>query len=249
MSAAKIKTAVALVAVAGATTGLVLTERRNNELEGRLTRADEQIRTLQASIGAADPSQILVGASEVARLRSAHSELMRLRAEVTELRAAPAAQRAAKRSGPTNGEADSDAAQIAAGREAQIRTLGIEARMSVAKAWGLAFQEFAQANEGRMPRDLEEAAMHYPELPGELKWMQSLAGGEFEITYRGSLSDIENPAQAIVLRERKPFNLRDDGGADRTYLFADGHTEIHHAADGNFEKWEQQRQPKIRATN
>jgi hypothetical protein len=31
-----------------------------------------------------------------------------------------------------------------------------------------------------------------------------------------------------------------DGGAHRAYGFADGHSEIHKAVDGNFQPWEQQ---------
>jgi prepilin-type processing-associated H-X9-DG protein len=32
-----------------------------------------------------------------------------------------------------------------------------------------------------------------------------------------------------------------NGGWNRTYGFADGHTEIHKAEDGNFGPWEEQR--------
>jgi hypothetical protein len=51
------------------------------------------------------------------------------------------------------------------------------------------------------------------------------------------MSAITNPASAIVLRETQPFQ-GPGGGWLRTYGFADGHTEVRGADDGNFEPWE-----------
>jgi prepilin-type processing-associated H-X9-DG protein len=43
----------------------------------------------------------------------------------------------------------------------------------------------------------------------------------------------------IVVREKDAWQAA-DGGWLRAYAFADGHAEIHKAADGNFQPWEAQ---------
>jgi len=65
---------------------------------------------------------------------------------------------------------------------------------------------------------------------------------QFELVFQGSFKDIPNgpPAsQTIVVRERQGWQAP-DGGWLRAYGFADGHSELHRAPDGNFETWERQ---------
>ena len=50
------------------------------------------------------------------------------------------------------------------------------------------------------------------------------------------------------MREKEPFHVELDGAAVKTYLFADGHAEVHKARDGNFEQWEAERMPKLKGT-
>lgn len=69
---------------------------------------------------------------------------------------------------------------------------------------------------------------------------------DFETTYAGPLAGIANPAEAIVIRERTPWQTH-DGKWARTYGFADGHSEIHASPDGDFSAFEAARQPKPRA--
>jgi len=98
-----------------------------------------------------------------------------------------------------------------------------------------------------MPEDFQDAAAFFPQLPEDLHWIIGVTGpGDFEILYKGSLDQIENPSAAIILREKEPFNIKDSGEADRTYLFADGHSEVHRAPAGNFEPWESQHSPKLK---
>ena len=245
MSAMKIKTALGCLALAGTTTGLILYQNQAAKLESDRTILRDQAQT-QAAQAPPDPGSVLVDAGELARLRGQNSELMRLRNEVTQLRDQ-------LRNMPAPATAPSQAAQVDPAvmqrlHEEAKRTLGI-AKMSVAKGWGLAFHLFAQENEGRMPADLQEAAPFYPQVPEEMSWMHGLAGDDFEIMFHGSLQTIENPSEAIILREREPYAFEDDGSARRTYLFADGHSEIHKAPNGDFESWEIQRQPILRTNS
>jgi prepilin-type processing-associated H-X9-DG protein len=124
--------------------------------------------------------------------------------------------------------------------------------MNVAQRWGLAFFRFAQTTRDMMPADFQQAAANYPELSQELATIlaetgvNGANGDGFEITFQGRLGEIENPARAIIMREKEPFHVDADGTAQRTYLFADGHSEIHWARDGNFERWESERWPKLK---
>jgi hypothetical protein len=62
------------------------------------------------------------------------------------------------------------------------------------------------------------------------------------------LSNISNPATTIVIREKEAWS-NPNGKVARTYGFADGHTEIYSAPDGNFEPWEKQRTAVPQVTN
>ena len=110
------------------------------------------------------------------------------------------------------------------------------AKMIYAKAWVLAFWQYADQHQGQLPTNFEQAA---PFLPDEAKGQAELTTDQFEITYQGSLKDMTNRQSIIVIREKESTQDQ-DGGAHRAYGFADGHSEIHKAVDGNFQPWEQQ---------
>ena len=65
------------------------------------------------------------------------------------------------------------------------------------------------------------------------------ATNQFELVFQGSFQDIQNPSQTIVVREKQGWQAS-DGSWHRAYGFADGHSELHRAADGDFEPWEKQ---------
>jgi prepilin-type processing-associated H-X9-DG protein len=69
--------------------------------------------------------------------------------------------------------------------------------------------------------------------------MSAFDQDKFE-SFSSSLKDIAQLTQTIIAREGAVCNFRQPGSA-KTYLFADGHTEIHSASDGNFEAWEKER--------
>lgn len=247
MATAKIKVALAAIALAGTTTGWIVAQRNSAELEREVVRM-RQAMVVSDQAGETDSSDS--GADE-ARLRAERNELMRLRGEVTELRRQLRKTEAAP-SVPARkqGEAMIELTSEEQARE-QLKRIGI-AKLNVARGWGLAFYKFAEANRDLMPADFQQAAANYPELSQELSTILAESGvvganGDgFEITFQGRLGDIENPAQAIIMREKEPFHVEPDGAAQKTYLFADGHSEIHKARDGNFERWETERMPKLK---
>jgi len=71
--------------------------------------------------------------------------------------------------------------------------------------------------------------------------MSAFDSDRFSIVFDGSLKELTRPETTIIIREKSPFSNPKQGGFARTYLFADGHAEIHSSADGNFDNWERER--------
>jgi RNA polymerase sigma factor (sigma-70 family) len=109
------------------------------------------------------------------------------------------------------------------------------ANMVYTKGWVLAFRLYADRNQGQFPTNFEAAASFLPDESKSLtNWYTT---DQFEIVYQGSIDAITNPASIIVVREKEPWQAT-DGGWVRGYAFADGHSEIHKAVDGDFQPWE-----------
>ena len=115
------------------------------------------------------------------------------------------------------------------------------AKMNYLRSWTLAFMLFAEAHEGRMPKDFSEAERFLP-----ANFNNQFQSDGFEIVYQGSLSSVQDtkvfePSRVIVMREREPTQSS-NGRWVRAYAFADGHSEIHSAPtpDG-FAEWENER--------
>ena len=87
-----------------------------------------------------------------------------------------------------------------------------------------------------MPPDFESAAQFAPDLVNADK---NVTTAQFEITYKGALTEITNPQRIIVIREREAWQ-NPNGTWAKGYGFADGHSEIHIVSDGNFQPWEAQ---------
>lgn len=113
------------------------------------------------------------------------------------------------------------------------------ARLSYPKYWMLAFSEYAAQNQGMCPTNFEQLASFLPFLPEQAKGQTRLTPDQFEIVYQGSLNDLTNRQSVIVIREKEAVQSL-DGGWHRAYGFADGHSELHKAIDGNFGPWEAQ---------
>ncbi len=236
MASAKIKmiaTGVAIGGLALTSTGLFVQAQQQKSLRAELAKSHSRIAELeQIAISPRGPSP-----EGLERQQTERSELLRLRDETTRLRAQVAAQAPQK-----PGVSGSSSPAITPAQQQEIRrTIGL-AKLNFTRAWGLAIFRYAEANDGKLPPAFAEAGPFLPQMPTELDWISGLTGAQdFEIVYHGSLKDISEPAKTIIVRETQPFDFDPEGGAKRTYLFADGHSEVHRAADGNFEAWEQER--------
>lgn len=76
------------------------------------------------------------------------------------------------------------------------------AKMDYVAGWATALHRFAEQNGGKFPGTLDQAADFYPD---EYAWLLSVFDtGRFEIVYRGSLSDLRDAPNVILVREREP---------------------------------------------
>jgi RNA polymerase sigma factor (sigma-70 family) len=156
-------------------------------------------------------------------------ELLKLRGEVGGLRRDLAdAQAQAKVQAERRTTEQQQARQAEAFKELAIT------KMNYGKDWMLAFAIYAQHHGGQLPTNFDSAVSF---APGNVTNQTSLVPDQFEIVYTGSLNEVSNPQSLIVIRE-KEASQTSDGGWVRDYTFADGHSEIHRAADGNFRPWE-----------
>lgn len=181
---------------------------------------------------------------ENGRLKQGSGELLKLRGEVGVLKKQLATRQPSVREkgnpAPQPGEKTITA-------EEELKQQSI-AKLNYARNWVLALVLYAEQNQGRYPTNLEQADSFLPEearvesrlkpgefLPGTPKY--GLTPERYELTFNGAVNEISNPSQAIVLREKEPWQ-GEDGKWLRAYGFADGHTEIHKAGENGFEAWE-----------
>ena len=108
--------------------------------------------------------------------------------------------------------------------------------MNYSKQWLLAFHLFASENRDAFPASFDEAQSF---LPKAALAETNFNTGQFEILYRGPISNIISPALTVVLRQ-KQARQNHGGRWSRTYGFADGHCEVASSPDGNYDAWEKQ---------
>jgi hypothetical protein len=206
------------------------------ERDAVLQRQNDQLTELAAENGRLSN---LVAQANSSMAPNQSSELRRLRGEVgllkNQLAAAMQEQEKAKHASQAKATVDP---------EEQQKQIAI-ANLNHTKGWMLAFMAYANQNQGQFPTNFDQAASF---LPNEDQSQSNLAPDQFEIVYQGSLNQITNPQATIVIREKEAWQTS-DGGWVRGYSFADGHSEIHKAADGNFQAWEQQHMIAPAASN
>ena len=212
-------------------TGLVLQQQQVHRLQAERERL--QAVAAEAAAMAAIPArdsaptpgvdpELLRLRGEVARLRGQSNELARLRAEVSRLRTT---------SSGASVSPDPDVEEI--------KRIGI-AKLNFMKGWALAIHQFASKHDGQVPASFAEAAEHFPK---DVEF-SGLDTQQFELVYQGALDAIADPSKIIIAREKEAYAMRLKNGVHRAYAFADGHSEIHRAEDGNFEPWERERLAK-----
>jgi RNA polymerase sigma factor (sigma-70 family) len=195
----------------------------NRSLTAQLTPADAP-----RPADAAARASATIPAGDVGGLR----ELMRLRAEAARLNdQLAAATREAKLAGLARqrGPADTLAAQI----DLQQRQV---AKLNDSKQLALAFLMYANDNKGQFPTNFDQLAAY---LPDAFKQQTNVTTDQFAIVYQGSVSTVTNPGSMVIISEKEAVQNPDGSGNwQKTYVFADGHSELHGAADGNFGPWE-----------
>jgi hypothetical protein len=104
-----------------------------------------------------------------------------------------------------------------------------------------AFMAYVEQNHGQFPASFEQAR---PFLPAEAQAGLSVLAQNFELTFQGSLTNLSDPASVIAMRQKEPLQTPTKGAWLKAYIFADGHSDVHIAPDGNFAPWEQQHSPR-----
>jgi RNA polymerase sigma factor (sigma-70 family) len=218
------------IIIAGVTTPLVIhyqAQARLHDTDLLVQQQNDQLAQLAAEN--ARLSNLVAQANDSAAPDQS-KELLKLRGEVGvlkgQLAAAAHLQERTKRSAQAKSEVDP------AEQQKQISI----AKMGYTQGWMQALLQYAGQNQGLFPTNFDQAVSF---LPDQVKGETNLAPDQFEIVYQGSMNEITNPAAIIVIREKEAWQTA-DGGWVRDYSFADGHSEIHKAADGNFQNWEAQ---------
>ncbi len=222
------------IAVIGVGTTMAL----QHQTQSRLGEANELLRQ-QAGQLATDNESL---SNQLAKARATLSddeklELLHLRGEVGLLKSQLAEAALAQARTASSAAAKAAKTREEAGDEERQRSINI-ARMNGTRQLILAFMNYAEKNQGRMPATIDQVGAFLGN-PGEreLASMTNL----FEICYQGPLIGMANASGTIVLKESAPVQGA-DGQWSKTYGFADGHSEIHVAADGNFQEYEAQHQ-------
>lgn len=166
---------------------------------------------------------------EIRKLKSQLEELADVRRQNNQLREALErinAQAAAEALADSEAERETDEAE-----NMRFRQLTM-AKMEFAKQ--LALGMFSDPS-NRLPADPGEIPAVVPD-----EFATVVKANRFEMMYAGTLDELADPARTIIMREREAVQAP-DGRWFRTYLFGDGHSESHIAAENDFEEWERER--------
>jgi RNA polymerase sigma factor (sigma-70 family) len=220
---------VSAVVVASVVTPLVL----QHQARSRLHEQQDSLRQQQSQLTAlTEENQRLSNLAASSSLSSNQpEELQRLRAEAGALQRQTSTVAKLREE---NRRLQAAVARPSTPLEAREEAI---ARMDFSKHWMLAFIMYAEKNQDQFPTDFGQAKDFLPE---QAKAETNMTTDQFEIVYQGKWRDVKKPGETIVLREKQGRQMP-YGNWTRAYGFADGHSEIHSAADGNFEPWERER--------
>jgi RNA polymerase sigma factor (sigma-70 family) len=120
-----------------------------------------------------------------------------------------------------------------------------------ATVWGHALLKFAEKNDEQMPSSLAAAAPYLKDnerLPSNWRNTDQIIAAaakygiridQFELVYRGSLTNVQDPSRTILMREKEPYHAK-DGRWKRVYVFANGLGGVEWTDDGDFERSERE---------
>ncbi len=203
-----------------------------------LHRLRDENRALQAQVNAATPvvseaelAKRAAEAAELERLRAAHLELLRLRGEVARFRAEAARagqleQELARLRTAQTGPAGRPPPREVEPSEEEVEMLKARGlpKMEALKDWALAVFLYASKNGDQLPSSLGQARAFLPERAEE-PGARALDEEALELVFTGRMTEITDPAATLLIRERQPWQDA-FGRWARTYVFADGHSEI-----------------------
>jgi TolA-binding protein len=235
MTAAKLKLGIAgAFAVASIITPFVMQHQANARLRDQdqlLQQQADQIAGMQAA-----NARLSNTPSQASDTREQLEELQRLRAEGDSLRhneveiaRLKEEHRKLKTALPMRDSA-ADKTDLQIREEAVIR-------MNGTKNWLLAFYMYANDHGNTFPTNFSAAASFLSS--GQRAQWEALTN-QFEILFQGQVSQLEKPGEVIVLRERESWRPSKDSDRNwaRIYGYADGHVEVRHAIDNDFEAYE-----------
>jgi RNA polymerase sigma factor (sigma-70 family) len=233
MSITHLKTGIGILLAGSAAVALVIQQQAQTRLAGENQSLRQQISRLQTDneslsnrvVAAGDPpsltsdqlNELLKLRGEVGVLRRETGELETLRGENQRLQAALLDTNAPR--------------QSMADAENQQREIAIQ-KLDAAKQGMLAFIMFADDNQNQLPTNFVQAATY---MGTNMEQVET----NFDITYEGSITNIANPAETIVLKEKQAWQSI-DGKWLKVYGFADGHAVVKSEPSGNFDDFESQ---------
>lgn len=240
MSTAKTVSVAAIVA-AGLLVPIVIQQRALTRLRDENARL-HQLADSRADSTASAPVAAGTDADsmklEIARLRAEAAAKRNLEKELAATRAklANSEKRAA-----TESQAAADVATDLDKAKEDMKQSAI-AKMSFTRDWGMAIMIYADKNGGMLPQRLSDVAA--PAEGAGQTGNGKLSIDDYELAIRGSLKDVSNPQSMILLREREPWKNPLSGSLNQTFLFVDGHSEVHSAPDAEaMLAWQRQHLP------
>lgn len=233
MTATKLKFSLGALVFAGATTALIVQQHAKAQLRAEnesLRREVTQLQTNNANL-----SQHAVPATSPQTLADGQlKELLRLRGEVGRLRDQTNSL-GVLINDRTKGEAAHSTDQSTPDDEQQQQQKEMaDAKMSDAKVMALAEIMFAQSNQGQLATNLDQLNSYVTNSSLSLTGTNS-----FDLVYNGPLNGLTNSGSILMLRESEPWQTS-SGTWGRSYVFVDGHAEIHVEPSDNFDDFESQ---------
>jgi hypothetical protein len=110
-------------------------------------------------------------------------------------------------------------------------------KMQDARLLALAEIMYAQTNQGQLATNFDQIAAYLTNSDSSLSGSNS-----FELVYRGTMDELTNAGSAILMRESQSWPTT-DGQWAKSYVFGDGHAEVHLEPNDNFDTFEQQHTP------
>lgn len=229
MTATKIKLAFSAIVVAGATAAFVVQHQAQEKLRAQNQALTQQIVQLQTDNQSLSNRTMATGKSE-SLPNEQFNELLKLRGEVGVLRRQTNEIRGLR---AALASATANELQLTNDSTVKMENSFAESKMNNAKQFVLAMTLFANENQNQSPTNLNQMISYF----GNEDWARNNLN-QFEIIYRGSLTNIAAPSSIIVIRETQPWPY--GGKWAKVYGFADGHSEIQTMESGNFSAFEKQ---------